>query len=186
VKLRIEFLKRQPALNTRRLVFVDETALHCFMNRLYGWSCRGRQAIIRRDKHGSRLSIVGAIAQGGLQEHITYTSTLNGDRMLEFVMTVLGPNLEIGDVVVMDGLSVHKMASVRDAVALFGATILILPPYRPELNPIERAWSTLKARVRAIEAPSLDRLSELVNTVWAEIAGFCPGWVKNCGYAAST
>jgi transposase len=186
VKLRKEFLERQRAMDTRRLVFVDETAVHCFMNRLYGWSARGRQSVIKRDKHGSRLSVVGAITQDGLRGHMTYTGTLNGDRMLEFVMASLGPNLRSGDVVVMDGLSAHKMASIRDAVAAFGATILILPPYSLELNPIELAWSTLKARVRAIEAPSLDRLSELVDTVWAELAEFCAGWVRHCGYATST
>lgn len=184
--MRTAFISEQPNLNTAKLVFVDETAVWCSMNRLYGWSPCGRQAVIKRNKHGKRLSIIGGIAEDGERGHMTYSGTLNGDRMVEFVMNHLGPNLQEGDIVVLDGLGVHKMAKVRQAIASFGASVLILPPYSPELNPIEHTWSTLKARIRAVGVATWDELIVLTKKVWAELPPFCAGWVRHCGYVAST
>lgn len=185
-KLRQTFVEEQPELPAAKLVFVDETATHCNMFRLYGWSPSGQQAVMKGSKHGKRLSMVGAIALDGSRGHMLYEGTLNGERMVEYVNEHLGPNLREGDIVVMDGLRVHKMDIVTEAIESFGARPLILPPYSPELNPIEHAWSTLKARVRALGAATLDELEALVEEIWDELQGFCSGWIRHCGYAAST
>ncbi len=169
-----------------RLVFVDETAARCCMNRLYGWALSGTTPVIKHNAHGKRISIVGAIAVDGLRAHMTYTGSMNGDRMVEFVNEHLGPSLQPGDIVVMDGLRVHRMVKVREAIESFGATSLILPPYSPELNPIEHAWSTFKARLRAIATQDWEELCALVERIWGELAPFCAGWVRHCGYLAST
>lgn len=173
-------------MDASKLVFVDETAARCSMNRLYGWAPTGETPVIKRCAHGKRLSIVGAIALDGPRAHMTYTGTMNGDRMVEFVNEHLGPTLQPGDIVVLDGLRVHRMTKVREAIEAFGATPLILPPYSPELNPIEHAWSTFKARLRAIATQSWVELCSLVERIWDELEPFCSGWVRHCGYAAST
>lgn len=157
------------------------------MNRLYGWSAAGEQAVITMKTRGKRLSIVGAMALDGPRGKMLYEGTLNGDGMVRFVMDYMGPNLKPGDIVVMDGLSVHKTRKVSEALACFGATALFLPPYSPELNPIEHLWSTLKARLRAVGASTWDALHEVVEKIWGELDdSFYANWVRHCGYGAST
>ena len=173
-------------METARLVFVDETAARCSMNRLYGWARSGATPLIKRNAHGRGRSVVGAIAADGLRAQMTYAGTMNGDRMVEFINDHLGPSLQPGDIVVMDGLRVHRMRKVRHAIERFGTTTLILPPYSPELNPIEHAWSTLKARLRAIATQNWEKLQTLVVQIWNQLGPYCAGWVNHCGYAKST
>lgn len=180
------FRSQQADLPLEKLVFIDETAAWCSMAPYYGWSPSGEQAVITGSRHGKRLSVVGAISQDGSRGHMVYEGTLNGDRMVEYIDGFLGPNLRRGDILVMDGLRVHKTAKVREAAARFGAEILILPPYSPELNPIEHTWSTLKSRIRKFGADCLDELHDLIDTVWDDIAGFSHAWIRHCGYGTST
>lgn len=185
--LRAAFLAdERPSLETGKLVFIDETAAWCHMPAFYGWSKAGQQAVMTGTRYGKRLSMVGAIAVDGPRGHMLYEGTMDGDRMVEFVMTKLGPNLHSGDILVMDGASVHKTAKVKEAVESFGAKILILPPYSPELNPIEHAWSTVKAFIRKVGAESMDELRTLANEAWERITPFLAGWIGHCGYALST
>ena len=156
------------------------------MNTRYGWAAKGQTPVIKHSAHGKRLSIVGAIATDGLRAHMTYSGTMNGDRMVEFINEHLGPSLRKGDIVVLDGLRVHTMTKVREAIESFGAESLILPPYSPELNPIEHAWSTLKARLHRVSTTTWDTLCTEVDRIWAELGPFCTGWVRHCGYVAST
>jgi transposase len=174
-----------PLLDVPKLVFVDETAAYVSMNRKYGWSKRGQSAIIIDNAHGKRVSIVAGIAQDGLRGHMTFEGTLNGPRMLKYIKHHLGPSLRPKDTVVLDNLSVHRMKSVRAAIESFGATVLYLPPYSPELNPIEHTWSTLKAWLRAAWTGSLQELRQKIVELWPQLNQFCAGWVRNCGYIAS-
>lgn len=170
-----------------KLVFIDETGFIVDMNRIYGWSKRGQQAVITARTRGKRLSVVGAMALDGQRGMLSFNGTLNKERMVEFVREHLGPQLKEGDVVVMDGLSVHRCADVRDAIEAWGASVLILPPYSPELNPIEHLWSTMKARIRAVGASSWRQLVEMVTATWSAMpAPFFRNWIRSCGYVPST
>lgn len=173
-------------MDTSRLIFIDETAAWCHMPMLYGWSKLGEQAVMMGKRRGKRLSMVGAIAVDGLRGHMVYEGTMTSPTMVEFVRTVLGPNLRDGDTLVLDGASPHKTAAVREAAESFGAKILILPPYSPELNPIEHAWSTVKAHVRKLGATCMEDLRALVNEAWERVTPFVAGWIRHCGYASST
>ena len=127
------------------------------------------------------------MALDGPRGKMTFSGTLDGPRMVEFVQHHLGPNLHPGDIVVLDGVSIHKMKSVRAAIESFGATALILPPYSPELNPIEHLWSTLKARLRAVGTSTFDELVRLMSETWDKLdSSYFPRWVESCGYAAAS
>ncbi len=180
------FVAQQAEMPLEKLVFLDESATRCQMPQLYGWSKRGEQAVMTGKKRGKRLSIIGAMALDGSRGHMSYEGTLDTDLMVEYVGTKLGPNLREGDIVVMDGLSVHRTAKVREAVEQFGSTVLILPPYSPELNPIEHAWSTLKARLIKMRVTCFQALRPLVDTVWHDVQAFAGGWIRHCGYTEST
>lgn len=169
------------------LVFLDEFGVQPGMNRLYGWSLCGRPPVITRQVRAKRLNGVGAMALDGPRALMTYTGSMDEARMLEFVHDHLGPALNVGDTVVMDGLRVHTMASVLAAIESYGATVLILPPYSPELNPIEMVWSVIKARLRAMGGVAWQELESTLRALWDTLEReFFPRWIKHCGYAQST
>jgi transposase len=173
-------------LDVSRLVFVAETVAYVCMNRRYVWSTVGESAIIIDNPHGKHLSIVGGMAVDDVRAQMTFEATLNGDRMLKFILEHLGPTLVPGDIVVLDELSVHRMVGVREAIESFSATVVFLPPYSPDLNPIEHIWSTLKARLRSTWIGNLEDLRALITKVWGQLDAFCAGWVRNCGYILSS
>lgn len=173
-------------MDTSKLVFVDEAGFVVGMNRLHGWSPVGEQAVILRETRGKRLSVVGAMALDGPRGMMSFEGTLKTPVMLEYIEDHLGPKLDTGDIVVLDGCPVHKAKAVQEAIEAWGATVVILPPYSPELNPIEHLWSTLKARVRAVGTTAWQGLVDLVRQVWQGLeAQFYPNWISNCGYTTT-
>lgn len=112
---------------------------------------------------------------------------VNGDEFLAFLREDLGPSLRKGDIVIMDGPSIHKVAGVEEALAENGATVLYLPAYSPELNPIEMTWAWLKKRIRDIPPRKLNLLRQRIGVLWKTVtARLCAGWLRHSGYAQST
>lgn len=166
------------------LVFLDEAGVRVGMNRLYGWAPVGDTPVISMEIRGTTLTMVGAMAADGPRGLAVFKGALDSDRLVEYIDDTL--DLRAGEVLVMDGLSVHKTAAVKAAVERKGASVLILPPYSPELNPIELIWGILKARLRTQGAPDIEQLKDQVLATWAAIERhmFC-GSVTHCGYRAA-
>lgn len=139
----------QPDLDPERLVFIDETGLNTKMARLRG-RCRRGERLRMAVPHGHwrTTTFVAGLRLGGLDAQMLIDGAMNGDAFLAYVQRVLVPTLRPGDVVVMDNLGCHKSAAVRAAVEAAGAELRFLPPYSPDLNPIEFAFSKLKAHLR--------------------------------------
>ncbi len=145
------------------------------MTRLYGRAPMGRRI---RDRvpggHWKILTILGAMDHTGMLATMTIESATDGDVFLEFLDQVLCPKLRTGHVVVMDNLSAHKVDGVRERIEACGASLLYLPPYSPDLNPIEKAWSKLKARLRALAARAMPQLeyatAQALQTITAQDA----------------
>jgi len=146
---RESFVAEQPTLNSERLVFLDESGLRLGTPPNYGWAPVGEKAI-GKATHGAWLTMtmIGAIALNGWRGFVTIDAATDGDVFLAFVQQQLVPNLRPGDIVVMDNLNAHKSAAVIAAIRAAKADVLFLPPYSPEYNPIEKAWSKLKDIVR--------------------------------------
>lgn len=133
------------------------------MTRLYARSRGGRR--IREATPGGHwkiLTILGAISLGGMFAPMTIEAATDAEIFLAYVDQVLCPALKPGDVVVMDNLSSHKVDGVRQLIENVGAAVLYLPPYSPDLNPIEKAWAKLKQLLRSTKARSKEALDQAI------------------------
>lgn len=112
--------------------------------------------------HWKTTTFVGALRRTGMTAPMMLDGPMNGVWFLAYVQQVLAPTLKPGDVVIMDNLAAHKSPAVRDAVEAAGARLLFLPPYSPDLNPIENAFAKLKALLRKAAARTLDQLWQAI------------------------
>ncbi len=162
-----------------RLIFLDESGVTTSMTRLYGRGMGG--ARIREGTPGGRwsvLTMLAALSLGGVRAMMT----IDAEVFRAFLEFVLCPRLAPGDVVVLDNLSAHKVAGVRELVEARGARLLYLPPYSPDLNPIEMAWSKLKALLRAAKARTDQALQEAISTLLPQITSAdAQAWFRHCG-----
>ncbi|HVB40080.1 MAG TPA: IS630 family transposase [Terriglobales bacterium] len=130
----------------------------------------------------SVLTLLGALRLGGVCAMMTIAAPADGDIFLAFAGAVRAPPLRPGDVVVLDNLSVHKVAGLQPLLAQHGARLLYLPPYSPDLNPIEKAWSKLKTSLRAAKARTHDALqTAIADSLPAITAADAAAWFRGCG-----
>lgn len=167
-----------------RLVFVDESGATTEMTRRYGRAPGGER--IREATpagHWSTLTLLGAMSRKGMLASMTVESPTDGEVFLAYLDHVLCPALRPGQVVVMDNLSAHKVEGVRQRIEAAGAQLLYLPPYSPDLNPIEQAWSKLKGHLRSAKSRTAAALEETIAQALPTIsAQNAAAWFSHCGY----
>ena len=157
------------------LIYLDESGVSTQMTRLYARASGGQRV---HDAvpggHWKMLTILGALDHTGMLAAMTVEAATDREVFLAFLEEVLCPKLRPGHVVVMDNLSAHKVDGVRERIENCGASVLYLPPYSPDLNPIEKAWSKLKAGLRAAGARTAETLhhavAQLLPTITAQNA----------------
>ena len=174
----------QPDLDPEHLVFIDETGASTKMARLRGRAPRGQRcrAAVPHG-HWKTTTFVGALRLGGMAAPLVLDGPMNGPAFLAYVEQMLAPTLKRGDTVIMDNLPAHKIAGVRAAIEATGARMRLLPPYSPDFNPIENAFSKLKALLRRVAArtipdlwtASADALPQFTQTE-------CANYFTACGY----
>jgi transposase len=171
-------------LATRKLFFLDETGLDTKMTRLRGRAQSGQRVRGRVPYgHWKTSTFVAALRQDRLAAPFVIDGPLNGTIFLEYVRQLLCPELRCGDVVILDNLSSHKVTGVREAIEATGATLLYLPPYSPDLNPIEQAFAKLKALLRKAAARTLPALWNALTDCLLEFSeNDCSNFLKNAGY----
>lgn len=169
-KRREEYLDRIQGIASERLIFLDESGVTTSMTRLYG-RCQGGARIPEATPQGhwKMLTILGALSTRGMIAVMTIEEATDTDIFLAYLDRVLCPKLRPGDVVVMDNLSSHKVDGVRQRIAQCGAELLYLPPYSPDLNPIEKAWAKLKLLLRAAQARTAEALEQAIADLLPEI-----------------
>ncbi len=141
------------------------------MTRLYA-RCAGGRRIHETTPDGrwKILTILGAISTRGMIATMTVEAATDREIFLAYLDHVLCPQLCPGDVVVMDNLSSHKVAGVRERIEAAGAEVLYLPPYSPDLNPIEKAWSKLKQLLRSVKARTKEALDKAITELLPQIS----------------
>jgi transposase len=174
----------QPKINARRLIFIDETWAKTNMTRLRGRAPRG-QRLIDKTPHGhwKTTTLIAALGIEGMRCSTVVDGAVNGDVFEAFVEQVLVPELRAGDIVIMDNLSSHKRERVRTLIASAGAKLRFLPPYSPDLNPIEMVFSKIKQALRSLACRTRDALwnamQRVLDNVTPNDASNC---FKHCGY----
>jgi transposase len=184
---RVWIEKRQPRMRRQpdRLVFIDETSLNTKMTRLRGRARRGRRlrASAPYGRWGTQTLIAG-LRHEGLSAPWVIPGALDRTTFNLYVETQLAPTLQPGDVVILDNLSVHKSATAEAAIQARGAWMLFLPQYSPDLNPIEMAFSKLKAHLRKAAARTFDALFNALQDICRLFSpDECRNYFKAAGYA---
>lgn len=166
-------------------MFLDESGVTTDMTRRYGRAASGERVREATPAgHWSTLTLLGALTSQGVLASMTVESPTDGDVFLAYLDEVLCPCLEPGQVVIADNLSAHKVDGVRERIEAVGATLLYLPPYSPDFNPIEPAWSKIKQHLRKTKARTLDRLEAAVAEALSAVTSHdARGWFRHCGYA---
>jgi transposase len=172
-------------LAMQRFKFIDESGVNLAMTRLYGRAPKGERVLgAVPQNYGVNVTMLGALGMQGIQAMMTVEGATDADVFLAYVEHVLAPTLRPGDLVVMDNLRAHKVAGVQQALAERGARLIYLPPYSPDLLPIEQCWSKLKAYLRKVQARTREALEIAITQALATItAADAHGWFRHCGYA---
>ena len=159
MKRRQEWFEGQVDLDPERLVFIDETWASTNMARLHGRTPKGERlrAGIPHG-HWKTTTFVAGLRLTGMMATMVLDGPINRDAFQAYVEQVLVRELRPGDIVIMDNLSSHKGAAIRQAIEAAGARLLFLPPYSPDFNPIENAFAKLKALLRAAAERTVDAL----------------------------
>lgn len=156
---RLEWHQFARDVDGRRLIFIDETWAKTNMTRIRGRAPRGERLIDNTPAgHWQTTTLIAALGVQGMRCATVVDGAVNGDIFVAFIAQVLLPELRPGDIVVMDNLSSHKRAEVGALIAQAGARLLYLPPYSPDLNPIENIFSKIKQRLRSLACRTRDLL----------------------------
>jgi transposase len=179
---RRDWFEAQPDLEPSRLIFIDETWASTNMARTHGRAPRGqrlRSAIPHG--HWKTTTFVAGLRTSGMVAPMVLDGPINGEFFQAYVDQVLVPELRPGDIVVMDNLGSHKGVGVREAIEAVGASLLYLPPYSPDFNPIENAFAKLKAMLRKAGERTVDGLWAAIGRI---IDTFTPAECANYFAAA--
>jgi transposase len=184
LRRREAWFEGQTDLDPERLVFVDETGADTRMARTRGRAPKGERCRASVPHgHWKTTTFTGALRLSGLTAPMVLDGPMDGEWFLAYVTQVLGPTLSPGDIVVMDNLPAHRVKGVREAIEARGATLKYLPPYSPDFNPIEQAFSKFKAALRKAASRTIEALWDAIaKTLRSFTPKECANYFANSGY----
>ena len=184
---RAQWKKYQGRLDPKRLVFIDETWAKTNMTRRHGRALRGAR-LVAKVPHGRwrTLTFLAALRCDRLDAPCVIDGPINGESFLAYVEQVLVPTLKPGDVVIMDNLGSHKRQAIRRTIRAAGAKLFFLPPYSPDLNPIEQVFAKLKTLLRKAAERTIEATWRRIGSLlFAFSPAECANYLKNAGYASN-
>jgi transposase len=187
VAARETWRQMQQGLDPTKLVFLDESGVKTNMARRHGRAKKGKKvgASIPHG-HWKSLTFIAGLRADRIDAPWVLDRAMNGTAFLTYLREVLGPTLAKGDVVIMDNLSTHKVAGVKEAIEATGAKLLYLPPYSPDLNPIEMMFAKLKALLRKAAKRTVDDLWKAIGNILDQVTSKeCKNYFEKAGYAST-
>ena len=176
--------EKQKDQSRQQLVFLDETGVTTNMTRRYGRAPKGERCLDHAPHgHWHTNTFIAALRSDRIEAPWLLDGPMNGEAFLHYIQEVLGPTLQPGDIVVADNLSSHKVAGVHEAVIARGAQIIFLPPYSPDLNPIENFFAKLKALLRKAAERHFDALVDRIKIILQSVTiEECANYFIAAGY----
>ncbi len=183
---RAHFIEEIRKVDPARLVFIDESGSHISMTREYARAPIGHRVFGRVPRNRGRvLTMIGALGITGMRALMTVEGGTSGKVFLQFVREYLIPSLRRGDVVVMDNLGAHHATGVRQEIEAAEASVLYMPPYSPDLNPIELCWSKMKYLLKSFGARTVRQLIASIGIIRGLVTRKdAAGWYAHCGWTA--
>lgn len=177
----------QASIDPKRLVFIDETWAKTNMAPLRGWGPRGQRLIGKAPRgHWRTLTFLSALRHDRIEAPCLFDGPINGQKFRAYIEQFLLPTLRPGDVVILDNLGSHKGKEVRRAIRRADAKLLFLPPYSPDLNPIEQAFAKLKHWLRRAQARSIEEIYQSLARILERFHPHeCAAYLANSGYAST-
>ena len=174
-------------MNLEKLVFIDESGAKTNMTRLYGRAKAGKRATDDTPSgHWCTTTMISSMRLDGSTACMVVDGATDKNVFKAYVQHILLPTLKPGEIVIMDNLTAHKNQQVKDLVESVGAEIWFLPPYSPDLNPIEKMWSKIKEILRTLKARTEQALIDAIaKALDAVTANYAKGWFESCGYTFS-
>jgi transposase len=174
------------SLDARSLVFVDEMGTNISLSPLYGWAKKGQRAYCSVPRNrGKNTTLLSSMSVQGMGPSLAVEGATNREVFETYVEQILVPTLSRGQVVVMDNLTAHKGERVKELIEGQGCELMYLPPYSPDFNPIEEAFSKIKGLMRKAEARSREALVEAMGSAISALgAQDARGFFEHCGYRA--
>lgn len=171
-------------MNISQLVFLDESGVNTDMTRRYARAYKGTRACGHAPLNKPiSTTMLSSIRADGTTVPLIFSGALNRDKFKEYLRENLLPTLKFGDIVIADNLRAHKGDGIEELVASVGATIVYLPPYSPDFNPIEQMWSKIKAYLRMVQSRSLNALLDAIPKAFATVSlQDALGWFAFAGY----
>ena len=168
----------------KRLVFIDETGVNLAMARAYGWAPVGERVVGDVPYHWDSVTLVAALRTTGIEAPFLFPNAMDTQALRTYVHQVLLPTLRPRDIVIWDNLKVHEDPVAADLIRSAKAELKFLPPYSPDMNPIEQAWSLVKELLRQVAARTWDGLIKAVAKSLSKInQEHALAWFSHCGYA---
>lgn len=168
-----------------KLKFLDEAGSNLAMTRLYGRG-GGSERVIETvpQNYGENITMLATLSLSGIAAPMTINGAVDGAVFKVYIEEVLIPTLQAGDVVIMDNLPAHKVTGIKELIEGCGAKLIYLPPYSPDLNPIEKCWSKIKTYLRKAKSRTRAELENALQKALLLISEEdARGWFKSCGYA---
>jgi transposase len=184
---RRQWRELQPRLNPARLVFLDETWIKTNMTRLRGRSLRGERLVAAVPHgHWKTSTFLAGLRHDRVIAPLVLDGAINGRSFRAYIEQFLAPTLAPGDIVLADNLGSHKVAGVREAIEARGASLLFLPAYSPDLNPIEQVFAKLKLLVRSAAPRTREALWQTIGRTLQRFSPTeCRNYLANAGYRRS-
>ncbi len=181
---RNEWNEKMKQIDARKLVFIDESGVQKNMTRMYG-RIIGGERLHESTPAGlwDTTTMISSIRIDGSRAAMTVSGATDAEVFKTYISKILCPTLCKDDIVIMDNLTSHKVAGIREAIEERGAKLIYLPPYSPDFNPIEKMWSKIKSVLRKLKARSKKELDIAMTAAFNEISNSdARGWFESCGY----
>ena len=179
------FQREVAELDVERFKFLDESSVNLSLNRLYGRAAPDQRVVDSTPQpSGPQTTTLAVIGWMGITAPLVVSGAVNGTTFYGYIQQCVVPTLKPGDVLFMDNLSAHKVAGLEALIRSCGAQVMYLPPYSPDFNPIELAWSKVKTILRRLKARTFPVLIEALRLALLAITPEdIHAWFSHCGYA---